>query len=65
MCVVLPLSVNECNLRKVYTIAPREVRKTGNDDVREKPSERKQSTGCDALSIDLIHSGSSRHAHNM
>jgi hypothetical protein len=27
MCVVLPLSVNECNLRKVYTIAPREVRK--------------------------------------
>jgi hypothetical protein len=33
MCVVLPLSVNECNLREVYTIAPREVRQMGNDDV--------------------------------
>jgi hypothetical protein len=37
MCVVIPLSVNECNLREVYTIAPREVREMGNDDVREKP----------------------------
>jgi hypothetical protein len=34
MCVVIPHSVNECNLREVYTIAPREVRQMGNDDVR-------------------------------
>jgi hypothetical protein len=26
MCVFIPLSVNDCNLRKVYTIAPRGVR---------------------------------------
>jgi hypothetical protein len=36
MCVIVPLSVNECNLREVYTIAPREVRQTGNDDVRSE-----------------------------
>jgi hypothetical protein len=30
----MPVSVNECNLREVYTIAPREVRQMGNDDVR-------------------------------
>jgi hypothetical protein len=32
----MPVSVNECNLREVYTIAPREVRQTGNDDVRSE-----------------------------
>jgi hypothetical protein len=37
MCVIVPLSVNECNLREVYTIAHREVRQTGNDDVRKEP----------------------------
>jgi hypothetical protein len=36
MCVGIPLSVNECNLREVYTIAPREVRQMGNDDVRRE-----------------------------
>jgi hypothetical protein len=36
MCVVIPVSINECNLREVYTIAPREVRQTGNDDVYVK-----------------------------
>jgi hypothetical protein len=34
MCVILPLSVNEWNLREVYAIAPREVRQLVNDDVR-------------------------------
>jgi hypothetical protein len=37
MCVGIPLSVNECNLREAYTIAPTEVRQTGNDNVRQKP----------------------------
>jgi hypothetical protein len=32
----MPVSVNECNLREVYTIAPREVRQMGNDDVRRE-----------------------------
>jgi hypothetical protein len=32
----MPLSVNECNLREAYTIAPREVRQMGNDDVRRE-----------------------------
>jgi hypothetical protein len=36
MCVAIPLSVNECNLREVYTIAHREVRQMGNDDVRSE-----------------------------
>jgi hypothetical protein len=34
MYCIIPVSVNECNLREVYTIAPREVRQMGNDDVR-------------------------------
>jgi hypothetical protein len=33
---IIPVSVNECNLREVYTIAPREVRQMGNDDVRRE-----------------------------
>jgi hypothetical protein len=36
MYCIIPLSVNECNLREVYTIAPREVRQMGNDDVRRE-----------------------------
>ena len=36
MYCIIPVSVNECNLREVYTIAPREVRQTGNDDVRSE-----------------------------
>jgi hypothetical protein len=36
MCVGIPLSVNECNLREAYTIAPTEVRQMGNDDVRRE-----------------------------
>jgi hypothetical protein len=32
----MPVSVNECNLREAYTIAPREVRQMGNDDVRRE-----------------------------
>jgi hypothetical protein len=32
----MPVSVNECNLLEVYTIAPREVRQMGNDDVRRE-----------------------------
>jgi hypothetical protein len=31
------VSVNECNLREAYTIAPTEVRQRGNVHVREKP----------------------------
>jgi hypothetical protein len=36
MYCVIPLSVKEYNLREVYTIAPREVRQMGNDDVRRE-----------------------------
>jgi hypothetical protein len=36
MYCTIPVSVNECNLREVYTIAPREVRQMGNDDVRRE-----------------------------
>jgi hypothetical protein len=55
MYCIIPVSVNECNLREAYAIAPTEVRRRGNVHVREKPRYRKQSTGCDTLSIDLIH----------
>jgi hypothetical protein len=33
----MPLSVNECNLREAYTIAPTEVRQGGNVYVPENP----------------------------
>jgi hypothetical protein len=44
MCVAIPLSVNECNLREVYTIAPREVRQMGNDDVRSGNDDVREET---------------------
>jgi hypothetical protein len=59
MYCIIPVSVNECNLREVYTIAPREVRQMGNDDVRREMMTYGRK---DALSIDLIHSGSLRLA---
>jgi hypothetical protein len=72
MYFILPVSVNECNLREAYTIAPREVRQMGNDYVRRELmtygkhlDSRKKSTGCDALSIDLLHSGSLISAYKM
>jgi hypothetical protein len=36
MYCIIPVSVNECNLREVYTIAPREERQMGNDNVRRE-----------------------------
>jgi hypothetical protein len=33
---IIPVSVNECNLREAYTIASTEVRQMGNDDVRRE-----------------------------
>jgi hypothetical protein len=35
-CCIIAVSVNECNLRVAYTMAPREVRQMGNDDVRSE-----------------------------
>jgi hypothetical protein len=36
MYCIIPVSVNEYNLREMYTIAPREVRQMGNDDVKRE-----------------------------
>jgi hypothetical protein len=69
---ILPAFINECNLREAYTIAPTEVRQMGNDDVRREMmtygrnlDSASSRPGCDAPSINLIHSGSLRLAYNM
>jgi hypothetical protein len=36
MYCIIPFSANECNLREVYTMAPREERQMANDDVRSE-----------------------------